>query len=394
MVYNQNMKYVHLLVGGIILCIVGVILFATRQEPSVQPAELNQSTPFSGTIRIVATGDMIPHDTVTNQASSEGGFNYVPFFEDVLPVFSSSSIGICNQESPSAGQTLGISGHPSFNAPIAFAQGLSEIGCNVVNLANDHTDDRGQEGLDATIAAWQDLDRRAVIGANDSSQAQNEVTILEQDGISIAVLGFTDNDLNESLSNHAVNSLNDEDLVSRLVNEASDAADYVVVYVHWGVEYTADVTDTQRQQAELLAIAGADVVIGSGPHILQTTEVISTESNDTFVYYSLGNFLSSQLELNQRIGGFAIIDLDISEGSLVAPRYSFAPTFMHYEWSEEDEAAFNLLARTNLRVTPLDQAEVYFESARIDSTIEAELTKVTQLLTRLTDVNILSASDF
>ena len=79
------------------------------------------------------------------------------------------------------------------------------------------------------------------------------------------------------------------------IKSARDEADFVIVYVHWGDEYETKVSDYQKEMTALFAEAGADVVIGSHPHVVQKAELVKRpDGKDMLVYYSLGNFRADQ----------------------------------------------------------------------------------------------------
>ena len=89
--------------------------------------------------------------------------------------------------------------------------------------------------------------------------------------------------------------------------EARKEADFVLIFVHWGEEYQKDVTTQQRGMAALFAKGGADLVIGSHPHVVQETETIKREDGgETLIYYSLGNFRANQgMDEETKVGGEA-----------------------------------------------------------------------------------------
>src|SRR5690606_34824327 len=130
---------------------------------------------------------------------------------------------------------------PAFNAPIEFAQGIAAAGCNTIGLGNNHTFDRGQEGIDRTLAVWDELDPLLIHGAFRSEEEQAEVPTTEivgEDGgaLTVAFLNFIDLS-NNPTNDYAVTWLVDP-LVEQQLAEAEETADATIVAVHWGDEYS------------------------------------------------------------------------------------------------------------------------------------------------------------
>lgn len=328
---------------------------AEQIKPEIK-AEEPETIPEPQTLRIIATGDMLPHDTVNLRAKTSSGYDYTQFFEPIQAVFDSADIAVCNQESPSAGEAYGVSGYPSFNAPKEFARDLQKVGCNVIGLANNHLGDKGTGALNETITTWKSLKPLAYSGIGEQA-----VSYFEVEGFTFAFLAFTDH---QNRTNAGVYSMTTS-VVEPLLKEASKKADFVIVNAHWGSEINTNVLQSQKTWAKKFADLGADAVFGSGPHVVQGVEVIG----NTTVWYSLGNMLSTQLELDQLVGGFAVMDFDIAEGKLTLTDTSFVPTYMHYEWTASEQAAQNLLARKNLKLYPLHSAQDFLARTRFSATI-------------------------
>ena len=332
-------------------------------------------------IRIAAMGDMLPHDTVNLRAKTDEGYDYLQFFDKITSRLDGADIIFCNQESPSAGAEYGITGFPSFNAPTEFSRDLAKLGCNVINLANNHVADKGQQAINATLDTWDNLDTLAVSGANRTQAEQNSVSYFEVAGKKFAFIAFTDLSNNRSIEAHSINMFS-QSLVTSLASEAAANADYVIASAHWGIEDSSTVSSAQRGWAELLASNGVDLIIGTGPHVLQPVETIGK----TTVFYSIGNFLSTQLTIDQLIGGIAYIDIPLGEGE---PELSFVPTYMSYTWNAADANAENLLARDNLDLYPLSEASLLIEQSLFDTSAQTQTTRVRDLLNQKTSVEIL-----
>ncbi|KUF07385.1 CapA family protein [Leucobacter sp. G161] len=334
-------------------------------------------------IRVIAMGDMLPHDSVNENAKqADGSYDYAPFFAGLRSQLDAADVTFCNQEVPSAGVEFGISGYPTFNAPTEFARDLrGAAGCDLVNLATNHNADKGVAGIAATRAAWDGLGPAVVNGASRNADEQSALTVFEHDGVQIALVSFAEFS-NAPIDKTSMNFMDDDALVQRLVTQAREQADIVLVSAHWGTEDSHEVNDAQRAFAAKVSALGADVIIGTGPHVLQSVEWLDcADGKQTLVWYSIGNMLSTQLELDQRTGvvaGFDIVKDDAGKFSIANP--TAMPTYMHYEWTAEQEAAGDLLARTNLSLTPLADAAPLFAGTRFDTSAAEQFAATKQIL--------------
>ena len=332
-------------------------------EPQGEPAppQAREAT------RILAMGDMLPHDSVNLNADTGDGWDYGQFFAGIAPQLEGASATFCNQEAPSAGSEFGISGYPTFNAPVEFARDLREVaGCDLISLANNHIGDYGYDGLAATLDVWDALDPVSISGAQREGADQLEIVYGEIDGIRTALVAFAEYS-NRAIDGTLVNFMGDETLVDRLLTEAREQADLVIVSAHWGTENTHEPNGAQRNFARLVADYDVDVVIGTGPHVLQPVEWLDRpDGGRTLVWYSIGNMLSSQLSLEQRTGAIAAFDvaLDEGSGSAIVTNPSAVLTYMHYDWTADEEARGDLLARHNLSLTPLADADPLLDRTR------------------------------
>lgn len=305
-------------------------------------------------------GDMLAHDTINQQAKRGESYDYKPYFKQIKPLYKDADVVFCNPETLSAGQTYGISGYPAFNAPTEFARDLASkdgAGCNLINLATNHIGDKSQAAINATLSVWDELEPLAVAGANRSPEEQNSVRYFTKNGIKVAFLAFADYSNNKAVSSYGVTMYHDDTLLTHLMTEARSNADAVIVSMHWGTEDSNELNTDQQATAQRVADLGADVIIGTGPHVLQkVTWLTGQNGRKTLVWFSIGNMLSSQLKINELTGGVAGFTIVKNSKNITIEQISFAPTFMSYKWSVADKAADNLLARHNLLLQPLADA--------------------------------------
>lgn len=195
-----------------------------------------------------------------------------------------------------------------------MGEAVIRAGFDIVSCASNHALDKGTDAIDLTA----NLYRKAGIlypgiqPVEDGSYQPYQ--LLERQGITCAVLSYTQMTNGHALPEEApyvLHTLEDEDLVRRDLTAAAEAADFVLVFVHWGTEYAAEPDETQRYWAQVFADCGADVVLGTHPHVLQPYEwVTGTSGQRTLVYYSLGNYISAQTDEACRRGGMAYFTLN------------------------------------------------------------------------------------
>lgn len=331
---------------------------STGQAPVSSQAETDK------TIHIAMMGDMLAHDSVNAQAKTANGYDYTPYFSAVKPLYANADIVFCNPETPVAGDAYGVSGYPTFNAPSAFARDLvRSAGCNVINLASNHQADKGQAGIDASLAVWKELKPFAYNGMNSSVDEQNRAAFFEVKGVKFAFVALADFSNTPLPHSYSVNIYHNTELAGQLIQFARKNAEVVLVSAHWGTEDSNVVNDDQKNIVQMFADAGATMIIGTGPHVEQPVEWITTNDGRRVpVWYSIGNMLSSQLGINGLTSGVALADIDVSSATPLVKNLAFAPTFMSYEWSAADKAAGNLLARHNLKLSPLSQADAQIKA--------------------------------
>lgn len=352
------------------------------KEPvaTAQPQPTNANT-----IRLVATGDMLPHATVNQAAKTANGYDYTQFFSQVEKPFKEADIAFCNQESPSAAN-LSVTGYPSFNAPPQFSRDLQKVGCNLIGLSNNHSYDKGQAGINGTLDTWDGISVLAKTGINRTAAEQQKIAYFEKKGLKFAFLAYTECSNNASAPSFAVNPLS-RSLTDAQIAEAKQNADMIIVSAHFCKENISQQNSLQDTWAQYFADKGVHIVIGTGPHYLQPVKKLQRAGGgNTIAWFSLGNFLSTQEQINGLIGGFAIMDIDVAKKDVT--NISFAPTYMHYEWTASEKAAGDLLKRKNLMLYPLHKAAAPLAKSQNNTTVDVQTKRVTDLMNQYTNVTI------
>ncbi len=288
-------------------------------------------------VTVSAIGDMLIHAPVYEDARTEAGFDFTPMLQDVKQYLKESTITIANQETMIGGEALGLSSYPQFNSPFEVGDALKEVGVDVVTLSNNHTLDRGEEAILRAIEHWEAIDMMYT-GAYKDEVDQQRVRVQEtEEGISFAYLAYTYGTNGIPIptgKDYLVNMIDREQIAADMA-EAKDKADAIIVNLHFGTENERMPNQAQKELAQYVADLGADVIIGHHPHVLQPVEWLTGEDGKkTLVAYSLGNFLSSQKEYYQRIGG--MLQFTIKKATkgddvkVVVEEPAFLPTFVSY----------------------------------------------------------------
>lgn len=275
-------------------------------------------------ISIFAVGDALIHDAVYKDAKTDiigsDGYNVYDFKEmltEIKPLAKSHDLAFYNQETIIGGKKLGLSNYPMFNSPDEIGLDMIDAGFNIVNLATNHTVDKGVEGATYSANFWEKQNVYTT-GSYSSLEKRNNIQIAEKNGITYAVLGYTygTNGLpvkeeHEYLVNvwsvYGENSYEEyKKIVKQDISSVRDKVDVLIVSMHWGNEYTHSPNVYQIDAAKFLAEQDVDIIIGTHPHVIQPIEFI----DDTLVIYSLGNFISAQEGTNKRVGMMVSLDIN------------------------------------------------------------------------------------
>lgn len=288
------------------------------------------------TISIIMVGDMLLHDRIEKYSMNEdGSYDFSAIFENVSDEISSADIAIANQEVIIGGEQLGISGYPAFNAPYEFADELAEAGFDVICHGSNHALDKGGKGITNCLEYWANKHPEIeILGIHDSVQDQDSICIysLENPQINIAILNYTYGTNGISLPEnmpYAVDYLSEERVIADL-QKAEEMADFTIVCPHWGTEYSLEANASQQKWAELMVENGADLIIGTHPHVIEPVEMI----DNTPVYYSIGNFVNwtsgeGAGVSNRMVGGIACIELGVEKDNLSINHYDVIPIVSH-----------------------------------------------------------------
>lgn len=292
---------------------------AEVESPAVsEELAVPEPQPVVTTLRFSATGDNLIHEPIYSQAARRAaeskGYSFDYCYRNLLDFYAQQDINWINQETLCS-KELAPSTYPCFSTPGECAEALYRAGFRVFSLSNNHTYDKGAAGIAATLRFWETMPEDVITTGLWKGEADyGRIPIQTVDGVKIAYLSYTEHTngipRNSKMTANIIYT-SQQDVMEQQVRAARQEADFVVVGVHWGVEDSHNITQAQRTLAQSLADWGADVIIGTHPHVLQDAEWrTAADGRNVFVAYSLGNFLSTQSKPDQLIGAVLTLDLE------------------------------------------------------------------------------------
>ncbi|MHB1017877.1 MAG: CapA family protein, partial [Coriobacteriia bacterium] len=258
---------------------------------------------------ILAVGDLMVHTPQLSTAKTADGYDFAPCFAPVASLVSGADLAIGNLETTLSGADRGYTGYPTFNTPDAFAAGLVKTGFDVLTTANNHTLDRGPSGLTRTLDALDELGAQHTGTARTAGEAER-ILVAEVNGAKVAILAYTygmNGFTAPSDKKWMVNVIDTARMVADVKRALQLEPDLVIVSIHNGVEYQRQPSEAQKRVEMAMIEAGADVVLGSHPHVIQPMETVEAARDDGtrrtgFIIHSLGNFVSNQRERYRNTG--------------------------------------------------------------------------------------------
>ena len=254
-------------------------------------------------LKMFMVGDALIHQSVYYTAGLNGnGYDFKPMIEYIKPISSSYDLAYYNQETILGGTALGLSHYPRFNSPQEVGDAMIDAGFNVVSLATNHTMDKGEAGVLSSVNYWKNKEGIVTSGQWSSQEERDMVRIYEKNNIKYAFFSYTTltNGLNTPYGKEYLNNVYSDSKAKNDIEKVRDKVDVVIVAMHWGVEYSLNVSSEQIRIANYLSNLGVDLIIGAHPHVVEPVEYIN--DGKTFVIYSLGNFISGQIGVDKLTG--------------------------------------------------------------------------------------------
>lgn len=298
-----------------LISIIGYIIIKPNKDNKTitKPNILNKNEDKHYEASLIAVGDYLIHSSVykdANRLANGDGYDFKPMISYIKEIVSNYDIAYYNQETILGGSELGLSDYPTFNSPYEAGDAMLDAGFNLVSLATNHTMDSGKKAVENSCKYWQSKENVLTAGSYCSEEERNKINIKETNNIKYTMLNYTygtngmpvANDYLVNVWPTDIDNINNPEKdtkyqaykkqVKEDIDKVKDKVDFLIVAMHWGVEYTHEPTAYEKDMASYLASLGVNLIIGTHPHVIQPVTWI----DDTLVIYSLGNFISAQYQ--------------------------------------------------------------------------------------------------
>ena len=317
--------------GRLIYDIFGIKIKTSKQDKTLKKykhkqQDYIQNNTSDDSVSLNLVGDLMC-ETFCQQACRFGdSYFFKDCFSIVRNVLKDADFVVGNLEStisenhPYMGQKNFLNGNYNCNSPVEFLDAIKYAGFNVLVAANNHNLDAQRQGHFDTIRHLEEYGFNYTGIFKDKNQKR--YLILEKNNIKIGILSYytLHNKITHNFSSKDIDIFFNKYSVQKVKEDVAtlkkEKVDFIISYIHWGIERVHTTTQYQQRVARELAEAGVDYIIGSHPHALQPYDEIKFENKKVPVIYSLGNFLSSsrlgqctrdtmilQIKLKKRGGG-------------------------------------------------------------------------------------------
>lgn len=298
-----------------LISIISYIIIKPNKDNKIitKPNIINKNEDKHYEASLIAVGDYLIHSSVykdANRLANGDGYDFKPMISYIKEIVSNYDIAYYNQETILGGSELGLSDYPTFNSPYEAGDAMLDAGFNLVSLATNHTMDSGKKAVENSCKYWQSKENVLTAGSYCSEEERNKINIKEINNIKYTMLNYTygtngmpvANDYLVNVWPTDIDNINNPEKdtkyqaykkqVKEDIDKVKDKVDFLIVAMHWGVEYTHEPTAYEKDMASYLASLGVNLIIGTHPHVIQPVTWI----DDTLVIYSLGNFISAQYQ--------------------------------------------------------------------------------------------------
>lgn len=310
--------------------------------------------PIIPNINLLAVGDIMFHSPQYRAAykPEEKTYDFSSVFKYVKKHIGKADIALANFETVVAGRDIEFSGYPRFNTPKEALLAIKGAGFDILSTANNHSLDYGKQGLIRTIEAIEEYEMKNI---GTYKEIGENILIEEIKGIKLGFLSYTyglngmDSTLTTEELSYMVNTIDEEKIEKEIKSTKELGADLTVIFIHWGNEYHREPSEYQITLGEKMVEWGADIILGSHPHVIQRSEIIEKEGKDKFIIYSMGNFLSNQryesLQNSYTEDGIIIglnIEKNFETNETIIKKIEYIPTWV-YRYREDGKVFYEIL---------------------------------------------------
>ena len=314
------MKIIRSLIVACLLVLTGCVGEESSVHSVSSGLEKEEKQEVVNRASLFMIGDALLHQPVENSVVQPDGSYAFTCLDRIGRIASGYDLKYYNQETILGGDEFGVQGYPCFNGMQAWGNYMvDQLGFNLVSLANNHSLDMGMTGLENSMNYWGGKPQVFTSGTYLSQEDYDRIEVRKINGITYSLISYTygmNGLLPPEGQEYAVACYRgrEEELLEK-VRKAQEMADVVIVAMHWGDEYVTTPNEEETSLAQMLADAGADIIIGNHPHCIQPVQWLNDHS--TICFYALGNCVSGQYDLSriEMMAGLDIVKTIHPDGS-------------------------------------------------------------------------------
>ena len=347
-----------LIIIGFAILIRSILIAPEKEEeiiPTITPTitpEVIIEEPKSFTF--IGVGDNLYHGALYyRQRMAGNGYNFDTYYDGTREYSENADLAYINMETICNGdEHYELSSYPLFNGPKEVIDAVYNAGFDWWSISSNHSLDTGANGLleqlNTIHEKYPDI---ITTGSHTSLEDKNTPIVKEINGIKVGFLGYTYglNGLIVPEDKEWLISLIDKDQMKIDMEALSKVSDIQMVAMHWGVEYSTSISEEQKALTKYLNELGAEVIIGTHPHVIEPAEIYHGENQDTLVYYSLGNYTSAQDVAPRMVGGMAsfTVNYDPNTFETTFTDVKFIPTVTWFDGGFNDWKTYTLADYNN-----------------------------------------------
>ena len=353
---------ISLLCSAVVLVLLVLVIFQIDHtlisRPQKEAAQLEEqqteeetNTPEISTASVIAVGDNLFFQSLYQSGQYDSGiWNYDHIYTHIQSQVQAADVAMIDQETVFTTDHDAVSSSPSFATPTEVGDAIVKAGFNVVESATEHIDDYGYDYLKQTLDFWSSTYPDVpVLGIHSTQEDADTVKVKEVNGIKIAFLDYTygTNNSGAGEGNEYMIDIFDKYRITTMIQKARQVSDCIIFVAHWGTADETMPTEYEKQWTTFLMQQGVNVIIGGHPHVLQPYGQLSDDQgNSTTVFYSLGNFVSTQETLSELLEGMASFTIQKTtlngETSIQILSPEVKPMVMHYNYESGEYGPYML----------------------------------------------------
>ena len=335
------------------------ILIAPEKEEEIIPTSTPTITPEviveePKSFTFIGVGDNLYHGALYyRQRMAGNGYNFDTYYDGTREYSENADLAYINMETICNGdENYELSSYPLFNGPKEVIDAVYNAGFDWWSISSNHSLDTGANGLleqlNTIHEKYPDI---ITTGSHTSLEDKNTPIVKEINGIKVGFLGYTYglNGLIVPEDKEWLVSMINKDQMKIDMEALSKVSDIQMVAMHWGVEYSTSISEEQKDLTKYLNELGAEVIIGTHPHVIEPAEIYHGENQDTLVYYSLGNYTSAQDAAPRMVGGMAsfTVNYDPNTFETSFTDVKFIPTVTWFDGGFNDWKTYTLADYNN-----------------------------------------------